>query len=444
MQEIIPFLVGTWKELDSEHTEIVDVDETSMKSYFKAMMTADQIILTCFTPSLYRAAAFIRSEVNNSAQFIIHLHNQATIGCWPLRHWGGKELFRESDVFVSSCQRDAACLKISYPEATVKVVPFSYKSLPREISNLKKSRTIPFIFFGRMSSQKNLHSLLLSFHHLSVENPEIDWTFDFFGNEDGLGSPNMSRQDQGYEIFLKDLVKKLKLDHRIRFNGFQDRGTIQKWLNEKKSIFVAPSLHSDENFGMAAFQSLIGGHLAVLSDWGGHSDFKKYFSKQVYLCPIYKTPAGPFLNPAEFKSHLVQAVTDYVQDISDLMPTNYLFESILQQNKNILKFKSQKQSLLQSSEAADLILSKIPKNPSKLDQGIFESYEDPLAHLFLSTYGMENQIPDASARRFFVPWLFADNSKTIVQDPHRGSFEFGPLSSEKANEDLALRGFSYS
>ena len=445
MQEIIPFLVTTWKEVDPSRSEVVDVDEVSMKNYLKIMMTAENVVLSCFTPSLYKVAAFIRNEVNSSARFFIHLHNQATIGCWPMRHWGGKDIFRNSDVFISSCSRDSECLKINYPDANVQIVPFAYKNLPSSIPNLHKSATIPFVFIGRISSQKNLHSLFLALRHLSDEMPKLDWSFDIFGKEDGLGSPNMGREDQEYKSYLKKLLKTLNLESRVHFQGFKDRSFIQDWLEKKKSIFIIPSLHSDENFGMAVFQSLIKGHLAILSDWGGHTDFKEFFPKQVYLSLVYKTPHGPFLNPLNLKDLFLKAITDYNNDISGPIPKNYLFESILEKNKAIINNRSDDHRILRSSEAADLIFKKIPANPTKLDQRIFESYLDPLAHLYLQAYGMKNTLESNSDKNNYIaPWISQNDAKTLVQDPHRGEFEFGPLSSDKVQKLLRESGFIYS
>lgn len=455
MQEIIPFLVESWKDTSATTTDtatntatdtfVVDVDEVPVRQYLNHLIAAENIVLTCFTPALYKVAQFARDEVNQSARFIVHLHNQSTIACWPLRHWSRADFFRKSDVFVSSCNRDAQCLKKTYPQAQTEVIPFSYKQLPQKIKSRAPTKTIPFAFIGRISSQKNLHTLFLGLHHFQIQNPEVQWTLDIFGKEDGLGSPNMGFEDSGYENYLKTLASELNINSKIKFQGFQDRSSIQKFLDSKKIIFVAPSLHSDENFGMAAFQCLINGHLAVLSDWGGHTDFGEYFQKQTLMVQVYKSKRGPFINPLELAAALKNASTNYSAEITGPIPEYYHFDSIKAKNAKILNRPIGRLENLKATAEADQILlkvqSQISKQPGKQDQKIFDSYEDPSAHLFFEAYGMQKNLHSKGPGKNKVPWIKVKENRIIIEDPHRGHFEV--TNNSLAEVDLFESGYRY-
>ena len=107
-----------------------------------------------------------------------------------------------------------------------------------------------------------------------------------FGDEDNLGSPNMGILSNSYKDFLLSLISMLKVEDLVAFKGFVSRKIIDKYLAETDFIYVSPSLHADENFGMSPFNILKNGGYCLLSDWGGFSEYRNYFSNQVsYLTP---------------------------------------------------------------------------------------------------------------------------------------------------------------
>lgn len=396
MQEIIPFLVDSWIDSakDNHQVSVVDVDSQPLTVYFQNLIAADNIVLTCFTPRLFKVAAYIRNELRLNCRFIIHLHNQATIACWPMRYWGDKSLFYKNDIFVSSCARDSECLKLTYPEAKTVVIPFSYKTSALQ-KHIPFNNHIPFIFVGRISEQKNLHTLFYSLSLLQKMNPDLSWTLDLIGREDFLGSPNMGLKGIEYRKQLEHLAVELNIDTQIHFHGLQDRESIEKLLHQQRWIFAVPSLHSDENFGMAAFQFLRNGHIACLSDWGGHTDFKKYFSNQTFLTTVRKTDNGPFIDPTEYAHCLEQGVQNY-RNFYQAQPSYYEYENIVQKNFELAVLQDVDAlatvNCLKASEIAEAIFARLPTDIKDLSApAIFHSYSDPLAHHFFTAYGMQKE-----------------------------------------------------
>ncbi|MCB0368301.1 MAG: glycosyltransferase [Bdellovibrionales bacterium] len=450
MEEIIPFIEFSWSQLKAPdvNVETIFIEETSLSDLLKKAISASHIVLTCFTPEIFRATKFIRFEMKLDVHLIVHLHNQSTISCWPIRFWGDSYLFLESDIFISSCSRDKECLFLTYPKATSYVVPFSYKEYRKKylIPLLPTADEIPLFYIGRLSSQKNLHTLILSLDLLKRHFPLIKWKMSFYGEEDFLGSPNMGWRDRNYKELLINLVNSLKLSDDIQFYGQVDRAILNKNLSSNKGIFISPSLHSDENFGMAAFKALTTGHLAVLSDWGGHFDFKKSFNDTVNLTPVYQTPNGPFISPSDLCLCIIDSLKSYSTNYSKKIPAQYSIEDIsskyrqiLNDSKTFLKVKSQ---TLQPSKLSNDILEKAKFSLNTKSFKIFSDYSDPLSHSFFQAYGMKHKLPifDCSNKVSLPPWITRSHLEVTINDPHRGSFVFN---SNTENSTFINDGFAY-
>lgn len=393
MQEIIPFIVESWKDSAraAHQVTVVDIDDRSLPSFFHDLIQSDNIVLSCFTPRLAKIASWARLELKLTSRLITCLHNQSSIACWPFRYWGDKNLFRQDDIFISSCRRDADCLKLTYPDANMAVIPFSYKT-PASNNFFQEQTHVSFIFVGRISEQKNIHTLFLALSLLKKKNPSLSWSLDLIGKEDFLGSPNMGIKGVLRKEDLESLSIQLEIAENVKFHGYQDRSFIDHLLTVKRWIFCIPSLHSDENFGMAAFQFLRNGHLACLSDWGGHTDFKSHFPDQTFLTKVVESSQGPVIDPLEYMHCLEDGIKNYNLP-KQSFPEYYEYKNIVQMNYELaVSAKSHHIDILQVSELGNSILARIP-SPMNDDRSppIFSSYSDPLAFRFFVAYGMQNQ-----------------------------------------------------
>ena len=446
MQEIIPFIVETWRQTATPDHEVnvIDIDQVSSQVLLSHALQADQIVLSCFTPKIFRFAAYLRFQLKLNTRFIVHLHNQASIACWPIRHWTRPDFIRKCDVFVSSCQRDLDCLYMTYPKARGVVIPFSsHRAMALQTPAPAPSNEISFVFIGRISSQKNLHTLFLSLSFLKKQRADLKWSLHFFGAEDHLGSPNMNIQDTSYLNFLLQLSEVLGVRTNLIIHGFQSREVIHTHLQKQRQIFVVPSLHSDENFGMAAFQCLTQGHLAVLSDWGGHTDFKLHFPDQTFLTPVLQTSRGPAVHPDQLFEQIFLAVQQYGKVPGIPLPKAYQMESLIQKSKEILEIPPGAPEPEPTSEIADMILARIPIEVSNASPPIFESYADPLATAYFQSYGMQTKwpLPADSTELRMVPWLKSQKDAWQVEDPHRGHLTLPKT--DESRQRLKEMGYFY-
>ena len=433
MQEIIPAIERAWlgsADPGSHQVLCLDIDSLRLGEILPTLLKADTIVQTCFTYKMCRLGLLLRQRFQIDARWIIHLHNQATIACWPFHFWGMGEHLNADDVFISSCTRDAETMSLSFNNARAAVIPFTHPEQERANQDkqaCKPQEPIPLVFIGRISAQKNLHTLLYALRlWLDSARPKRQVHLNLYGQEDHLGSPNMKMESRDYGNVLRDLVNILKLGPHVSFHGHVPRDELYARLSGQKQIFVSASLHSDENFGMAAFRALCDGNLAVLSEWGGHADFAKTFPEQVFFCMPLHSASGPLICARELAGSIDRAVDRYPRMTTPLFPEAYR-EHVVSARLRELAFLPQTPKLtLQMTEVAARILETRRKfaaeNPASTQ--IFSSYSDPSAHSFFSYYGAKEPVRKTALARhrlFLVPWArITETGAILASDPHRG------------------------
>jgi len=390
MQEIIPSLERTWLKSGRKNghfVERVNVDESPLSSYMAKALAAENIVLTCFNHKLARTAVHLRKTLSVEARFFIYLHNQATIGCWPFHHWGLGEVLREDDVFISSCTRDQEAFSLCFKNASSRLLPFTLETPPKFLGDVTAVRVPPFVYVGRLSDQKNLSCLLEAFQPLARENK--DASLILYGGEDGLGSPNMGLASTSVLKDLKDQCSRLEIGERVHFMGFTAREKLWEDLCSKPHVFVSPSLHSDENFGMAAFFSLALGMPAVLTAWGGHQDFPAHFPGQVHLVSVREKESRPWVDPKEFGAALNNSRRSFEKPHEKSLPEVYSEERVSRTLYEWAKEKSSPGRPLEKTELAEKILRQKKQWEKENPCRIFTSYQDPLTAPFFRAYGMK-------------------------------------------------------
>jgi glycosyltransferase involved in cell wall biosynthesis len=423
MQEIIPAIEQAWLASRGPRHEvrIVDVGQQKISEYLADVVRADRIVFTCFTVKLARLGEFLRRDANVDGRWVIYLHNQATIGCWPLFVWGMGNHLRTDDVFISSSKWDARTLKLTFPKADVRVHPFP---LPLPLDEMKKSKMkVPTVYSGRLSSQKNVHTLIYAFS-LYLERVS-DAKLVVFGGEDGLGSPNMGFKDVGYENYLRQLVHDLKIEEKVEFTGNLPRAELHRRLRSPH-VLVSASLHSDENFGMSALRSLCMGAPCVLSAWGGHADFAEVFGTQLQLVSVHGSEQGPWIDPDEFVKAMVKAARQRPR--ASRIPAKYRTGSMAGLLRKLAaEPRAKKRKPLETTPFAKALLEKREESAKTTPDGtkIFSSYADPNSHRLFTSYGMRKpqkakRSKLAGARLRLVPWAKTKANSIEIADPHRG------------------------
>lgn len=385
MQEIVPHLVDQWLDCSGEEVEVFhfDLEKDNFKQVLSTCFNADVVVLTIFTLPLLQFVKSLRQQFDLQFRLVFHLHGFATFGCWPLYYWKLGELLTLDDVFVASCWADYDAFKGFFPDARCQVIPFS---LPRPTHQVNCfTDTIPILYVGRLSEQKHLELSLLAIKKVVERGHSIH--FHIYGEEDHLGSPHMGRRQQsGYADFLHSLCEKLEITQHVTFHGFVQRDKIDREWHKNASVFLSPSLHSDENFGMSVFRYLLRGSCAVISKWGGHIDLVNNFYKALGV-DVRGSSAGPWISVHDLADALEHSFT--ILDNDSQIPVRYY--EINQKYRDIIELPRRSGKLDTPSIIPEL-LQRLERYRADehFDEScqIFSGYGDLLALRFFHYYGM--------------------------------------------------------
>lgn len=390
MQEIIPHIVRCWEKTkdDSHNVIVIDVDTTPLKSVAKQCWQAQNIVITCFNFQIASVLRILKKEMGIPARLIFHLHNQATIALWPLQEFGLLPLFTHNDLFISSSSRDWDSLKQSVysPKGGVVLFSLDKNELTTEAHTAPEENEL--YFAGRISRQKNIHAVIEALNLLKQKNIYIK--FHIFGDEDFLGSPNMGMNDPSYKQELIDFIHKFNLQEQVIFHGKVERSELYQSKLKNRKIFISPSAHSDENFGIAAFRSLCRGERLILSDWGGHTDYQQCFPSQIeYVDVFLENKNGLTCKAEQIANAIVKSLKKSIPAFP--IPSEYFEENISKQYFQLLSTPIETDSPLKLTSLFDQTMERraqFKPHPTK----IFHDYHDPLAQDLFKAYGLKQQV----------------------------------------------------
>ena len=430
MQEIIPSIERIWLNLNSDevNVELICVDDLNIKEFVPKVLASDKFVITAFNLKMIRAFEVIKKSLNHPGQTFFYVHNMATIGCWPLNLWNFSKYLSTNDVFVVSCSRDIESMLLCYENARVILTPFTYvdferTTVPKELST---STQFDFVYVGRISAQKNLHSLLWGFS-IFLKKKVSSIKLVIYGKEDDFGSPNMGNKCSGYLQHLKNIVVSLGIEQNVIFKGFVQREIIEEELSHQDYIMVSPSLHSDENFGMAAFKALINGKRCLLSGWGGHVDYRGSFDHQLELMKVEDSISGPVLSANSIARSMSRVAKK--KNFTPHLPKKYTLKSIHETITNSLCENEDSDQLEIHEESVKIL--KNQKNFGVLNnqdfgEQIFTDYSDPTSKKFFTKYGMvkfeEQELFDRNLYQV-APWLKIQDQLITGKDFHKGEVE---------------------
>lgn len=436
MTEILPSIIADWKSAFSDEgwsVAIIQNSQSARAESLKKILASDAILFTCFNLEQLKFYKIIREQLGLSIPIGLYLHGLPSVGLWPLQKWSWLDHMKESDFFIVTSHADEIAVQQSVVKGKVFKIPFSLNRY-KPPTSLRKTSKHHLVYVGRISEQKNLHSLFWAFSLIEREIKE-KFKIVIYGAEDQLGSPNMGFESQAYLKFLIDLARTLEISDYIEFKGFIDREVLYSEELNYPYTFISCSLHSDENFGMAAATSLSMGHQAILTNWGGHQELKNYFKpEQITYINVKGAEQGPYISIKELKDALV--------NLSCRPPSKS--DSSMALNSSIISAHIRKiiPSLLEKKEwkftNLPLELSKrfekyFDKKKIKLSK-IFEGYNDPLAFRFFCAYGMKNELENFDKNEKFVIAPWANQDEMVFNDPIKGQFKYSKI------EDLCTFG----
>jgi glycosyltransferase involved in cell wall biosynthesis len=441
LQEIIPAIDRVWAAIGRtgrEHVRTLCVPLTTAleQELHASAAQLKRIVITSVTPGTVKVALLLRSQLKVAAPMTVYIHGDATEGLEAFR--GLSDIVSERDTFVVSCQAEAAAMRACFPNARIEVIPFPLvdQFRVRRGGRDPEYGTTRLAYVGRISEQKNLHTLLFALWLMrTVPDGAPNVTLDVYGGEDDLGSPNMGLKFPGYGTYLRELAESLGLADMVRWHGPKPRDWLFYNVHQQPHVFVSPTVHSDENFGSSVLASLVNGRQVVTTAWGGHFGFQEWFPRQLTLVPVHRSTMGPVVHPVSLANAIVESV--------DRKPTGADDAAIGRARAEF----SEREVVARTIEMlgrpdGDPVPLKRSTTQEYLDERraryggtrkIYAGYEDPVARIFFEAYGMREPLAfDERSTYLLAPWVSYSAGLLLIADPHRGlrPVRLGPSNSK--------------
>lgn len=434
LQEVIPAIEQVWTGIGRSGRENVRMVHAPLTPELEQHLRTStsqlkRIVLTVATPTTVEIALLLRLRLKVAAPMIVYISGDSTEG---FHAFGGlTDVLTESDLLVVSSEAEAIATRCSFPDAQVCVIPFplvdQFKVNSGQVETGDETARLAYV--GRVSEQKNLHTLLFALWILRTwygRLPRI--RLDVYGGVDHLGSPNMGIHFSNYDEYLHGLAEMLGVDDLVTWHGLKPRDWLFDQVHTKPHIFVSPTLHSDENFGSSLLASLVNGHQAVTTAWGGHFGFRKPFSEQLTLVPVRRSTMGPVVHPVLLANAILRA--------ANTVRTSNLEEAALDRARAEFSegaVTARTLEMLSRPGGRPVPLKKSPIQ-RHLDERrvvfggkrkIYADYQDPAAQVFFEAYGMKEPLTFQEQSSYVLaPWTSYSDQVLRVDDPHRGPQSF--------------------
>jgi glycosyltransferase involved in cell wall biosynthesis len=438
LNQILPAIESAWNTTNRRSLHrLVEVPVLGGAiEILKKASDADNLIFPAFNPTMIPIVKTLRESSKFKARLIFHTHGEST-GAF---YWFDeiRSLLTSADIFICASLAEARSVRVCYPNATIKVVPFAVKqgAVRKRMTHAKLKNG--FVYVGRISEQKNLHVLICAYWLLRSHLGEACPKLHLYGAPDLLGSPNMGMRGKDYESYLKNLARTLDLYSAVQWHGFIPIEKILAESDNSQSVFVAPSLHSDEDFGIAARSFLLEGYRCVLSAWGGHLDFLRAFPKQTHRVPVYESESGPFIDVGRLCASMDKALSTKQNSHSFDDAKKYKLDQVGQSLFRLVSGRKDRFGPLRCSRVQHGVLRRRAKKPqgrrvppvihpseynaAQLKMAkVFSGYDDRLAWPFFRAYGMRKAAKTVMGENLVVlPWVLIKKKVVVVTDPHKG------------------------
>ena len=140
-----------------------------------------------------------------------------------------------------------------------------------------KEDDLAFVFTGRLSRQKRIHTLLEAFSDFLIKTKTQKAHLFLYGNPDHIGDQFLGKWETEGEYFRKinRIYKSLpkRVQDKIHFMGSVPNEEL-KAVYQGADYLVNLSVHNDEDYGMSVAEALCSGLPAILTDWGGLASFE--------------------------------------------------------------------------------------------------------------------------------------------------------------------------
>ena len=236
---------------------------------------------------LLKAMEFVFKNRRKRPQLVFHLYGDFTLFA---RKWleSSEVLKRYKCKFLVASDRQWLLVAqfIKNPQNKLFKVPFpvdkkhffvddDLRAKFRRKLRLKRGTPV-FIYTGRLSSQKQILSLMEDFFRASRRVFPIRPLLLIAGKFDNLGVPFVGDYPLDYHYMFRFHRLLKKIDARgnlVKFLGQIPPQELVCYYNAA-DYFVALSTHNDEDYGMSPIEAMFCGLPSIVTDWGGFTSFK--------------------------------------------------------------------------------------------------------------------------------------------------------------------------
>lgn len=278
-------------------------------------VVADSEILLGLPNTLYPALAS-RERTGRRARALVFLLGTLPRGAATLRPI--VPFLRSDDVFLATCSADIEMFSQFFANAKAHHLPLAYDdNLFRRLasSELAEARQayecseedLVVLYSGRMTLEKNLHTLLRSFavvHRflprakLLLAGPIENVPFGEFG----IGAVDLKHT-------LTRMVDELRVPRdRVRHLSTLPGPELRSLYNIA-SVTVNLTLHHDENFGLSQVEAMACGCPVIGTNWGGLKD-TILDGRTGYKVSAVSTPSGVKVNWWEASNRIASVLVD--------------------------------------------------------------------------------------------------------------------------------------
>ena len=379
----------------------------------------------------------IRTNVAASPRLIFYTSELIANAFFPAFFLDFLDLFRSGDQFVVANSGDKkileGCLKnvgihvAQFPIHQLFQRPFFRAQTFQLIHNVEPD-LVTLYYMGHVREDSNLHSLYLAMRLLAAHHKDRKIRLDIFPIEESHSPRNIENScaDLDYLKYLEALSIETRIRVRVLWKTLPLRELIFLQKNVSR-VFFSASLRPDEFLAAPARYAIASGDSAILSDWGAHQDLAANFPDQVRAVSVRKSPLGPYISPIDL-FHALEELTIQPAEkkrVSDLSS----FQTGIREQREMVSSRS-----MSEIELTPLFTDILEKRKRKCLESfaygrptksnlLFDSYQDPAAEFFFSSYGMKS-VPDENKYQsiLIAPWVTLTSQPPLIiaNDPIRG------------------------
>jgi glycosyltransferase involved in cell wall biosynthesis len=185
------------------------------------------------------------------------------------------------DSFVCCSSPEKKLLSRVFPKNQIFIIPYPVTNDLKPLEFKKReefrqklglsSKDKMILYAGRLTRQKNIHQLILSFSKVAKAEPRAKlFLAGKFTDDYSLYYGFLKKQD--YEKKITGLIEKLKLQEKIKFLGHVPYEQMRYYFGAC-DLHVSLSVDGREEFGYSVAEGLMTGAPTLVSKWGGGVDF---------------------------------------------------------------------------------------------------------------------------------------------------------------------------